>query len=119
VQEQKRVCKPLGTIQAIVPNRYCPYYSKNFLRERYWWNYKTSPIHRRKSLKELGRLFREQGLELCRLETFLLVPSRAKGTLFAFLRKAEGPMERFGPFRLFLGLNYACAVRRDTSEPLH
>jgi SAM-dependent methyltransferase len=119
VQEQARVCKPLGTIQAIVPNRYCPYYSKNFLRERYWWHYRTSPIHRRKSLKELARLFGDQGLDLRRLETFLLVPSRVKGTLFAVLRRAEGPMERFGPIRLFLGLNYACAVRSDKSRPLH
>jgi ubiquinone/menaquinone biosynthesis C-methylase UbiE len=119
VREQERVCKPMGTIQAIVPNRYCPYYWKNLLRERYWWQYRTSPIHRRKSLKELARLFGDQGLELCRLETFLLVPSRAKGTLFSVLRRAEGAMERFRPIRLFLGLNYACAVRKETPRPMH
>ncbi len=109
IKEQTRVCRSKGMIQAIIPNRLCPYYWRNILRERYWWHYGTSPIHSRRSLKEMASMFKSHGLRLYQLDTFLLVPTRVKGRGFATFRAIEKVAERILPVRLFLGVNYILA----------
>ena len=109
IKEQTRVCRSKGTIQAIVPNGLCPYYWRNLLRERYWWRYGTSPIHSRRSLKEMASIFKSHGLRLYQLDTFLLVPTRVRGRGFATFRAIEKFAERILPVRLFLGVNYILA----------
>ena len=112
IQEQARICKKQGTILAIVPNRLCPFYLRNFLRERYWWRFGTPPFLLRPSLKGLAANFRNAGLQLRRLDTFGAVPVGASGGLFRFLRRIETSLERIPPIRVIVGLIYVQAENR-------